>query len=54
MSVLYAEQQARDRINAYNTFVSRVEELNLHEVVNANPILNVRECVYSVYSAFRH
>ena len=37
-----AEKAASDRIEAYNTFVSRVEELNLHEAVDAAPLLNVR------------
>lgn len=39
---LYVERQAAGRIEAYNVFVSRIEELELHEAVDARPLLDVR------------
>ncbi|KAI0090034.1 hypothetical protein BDY19DRAFT_1003804 [Irpex rosettiformis] len=37
---LFDEKAVSDRIEVYNTFVARAEELNLHEAVDANPLLN--------------
>lgn len=37
-------EAAAEIIEAYNTFVSRVEQLALHEVVDARPLLDV--CIH--------
>jgi tRNA nucleotidyltransferase (CCA-adding enzyme) len=38
----YVVSQAAKRIEAYNAFVTRVEELDLPSAVDASPLLNVR------------
>ncbi|KAI0700413.1 hypothetical protein BC835DRAFT_1404849 [Cytidiella melzeri] len=39
------EKAATRRIESYNTFVSRVEELGLHDAVDARPLLDGRDVV---------